>query len=424
MNHEQLNAFAEAIIDSVIQRLLPTFRDISGNFQAGSQSVQALQDQLHRLSAAVDSLERETRNRFHAREDEEDEVALAQSIASQQEELDAELNRVASAAAHHHEAAPPPTANQDRTAATPPSVALLLDPEARLDIKYVSSLVSQNVPVFKTAGSTSDAKQWLNAAWSARETLSKAGQPPAADTLFAASVANRLQGDPHQWYRYTFLKTVSDSTNFSTSTFLSAFEQRFILSRHVQQAIRTQFLDLPSQCAMHRWSLSAAYDRMTQLLELMPADSRTSVPDQITLLMKCVHDDDVRRDANSGEYTSLEEAYQAIQKAIANRSHNRTMCTAKPRPIYQSARSTFKHSTASPEDKGLGRKVRFNVVSGSPPPTPTHYQTPTLAKLTPEERSKCVREGLCFRCREPGHSVSNCPLASSSSKNRNGSARP
>jgi hypothetical protein len=135
---------------------------------------------------------------------------------------------VASGAAHRQQAAQPPTAPQSRTAATPPSIALLLDPNARLDIKYVSSLVSQNVPVFKTAGSTSDAKQWLNAAWSARETLSKAGQPPAADTLFAASVANRLQGDPHQWYRYTFLKTVGDGTNFSTSTFLSAFEQRFI----------------------------------------------------------------------------------------------------------------------------------------------------------------------------------------------------
>jgi hypothetical protein len=306
MNQDQLNAFAQAITENVIQRLLPTFRDISGNLQAGSQSVQDLQEQLHRLSAAVDSLEREARERTGNQMEDEDPVALAQSIASQQQELDEELDRVASEAAHRQQAPPPPPATQYRTAATPPSVALYLNPRARLDIKYVSSLVSQNVPVFKTAGSTSDAKQWLNAAWSARETLSKAGQPPAADTLFAASVANRLQGDPHQWYRYTFLKSVGDSTNFSTSTFLSAFEQRFILSRHVQQAIRTQFLDLPSQCAMNRWSLSAAYDRMTQLLELMPADSRTSVPDQITLLMKCVHDDDVRRDANSGEYTSLE----------------------------------------------------------------------------------------------------------------------
>jgi hypothetical protein len=38
MNQEQLNAFAEAIIYSVIQRLLPPFHDASGNFLAGSYS--------------------------------------------------------------------------------------------------------------------------------------------------------------------------------------------------------------------------------------------------------------------------------------------------------------------------------------------------------------------------------------------------
>jgi hypothetical protein len=420
MNQDQAAALIEAITENVIQRLLPTFQDISGNFQAGSHSVQTLQEQLHRLSAAVDSMERAARARSQDQVDEDDPIALAQSIASQQQDLDEELDRVASGTAHRHQPppAPPPLATSKRTAATPPPDALLLDPAARLDIKYVSSLVSQNVPVFKTAGSTSDAKQWLNAAWSARETLSKAGQPPAADTLFAASAANRLQGEPHQWYRYTFLKTVSDSGSFSTATFLSAFEQRFILSRHVQQTIRTQFLDLPSQCVANRWSLSAAYDRMTQLLELMPSDSRTSVPDQITLLMKCVLDDDVRRDANSSEYSSLEEAYQAIQKAAANRSHNRTLSTHRPRQTFP-----FKPSLAGSESKGLGKKVRFSGVSGSPPPPSTPFQTPSLAKLTPEERQKCIQEGLCFRCREPGHSVSNCPLANGS-KNRHGSARP
>jgi hypothetical protein len=72
--------------------------------------------------------------------------------------------------------------------------------------------------------------------------------------------------------------------------------------------------------------------------------------------MKCVHDDDVRRDANSGEYTSLEEAYQAIQKAVSNRSHNRTMYSGKPRQSFQSAKLPFKPPAARSEDKGIGRK--------------------------------------------------------------------
>ena len=32
-----------------------------------------------------------------------------------------------------------------------------------------------------------------------------------------------------------------------------------------------------------------------------------------------------------------------------------------------------------------------------------------LKKLTPEEREKCMREGLCLRCRQKGHIARNCP---------------
>jgi hypothetical protein len=35
--------------------------------------------------------------------------------------------------------------------------------------------------------------------------------------------------------------------------------------------------------------------------------------------------------------------------------------------------------------------------------------TATVQKITPEEREKCMREGLCLRCRAKGHMARECP---------------
>ena len=32
----------------------------------------------------------------------------------------------------------------------------------------------------------------------------------------------------------------------------------------------------------------------------------------------------------------------------------------------------------------------------------------SLSKLTPTERARCIKEGLCFHCRKKGHSANKC----------------
>jgi hypothetical protein len=39
-----------------------------------------------------------------------------------------------------------------------------------------------------------------------------------------------------------------------------------------------------------------------------------------------------------------------------------------------------------------------------------------VAKLTPDERKRCIEKGLCFRCRKSGHLSNECPHFPSSGK--------
>lgn len=42
-------------------------------------------------------------------------------------------------------------------------------------------------------------------------------------------------------------------------------------------------------------------------------------------------------------------------------------------------------------------------------PTPMEIGNIELKKLTPEERQRCIKEGLCLRCRQKGHIARDCP---------------
>ena len=55
------------------------------------------------------------------------------------------------------------------------------------------------------------------------------------------------------------------------------------------------------------------------------------------------------------------------------------------------------------------------------PVLPTNAVTmmPKPKKLTEEERAKCIREGRCFSCRQPGHSFPECTVRFYSRSTRN-----
>ncbi|GAB0493809.1 hypothetical protein MMPV_005095 [Pyropia vietnamensis] len=42
-------------------------------------------------------------------------------------------------------------------------------------------------------------------------------------------------------------------------------------------------------------------------------------------------------------------------------------------------------------------------------PVPMDLSSVKVVKLTPEERQRCMREGLCLRCRQKGHLAKDCP---------------
>lgn len=416
MDQATIAALAEHIRQSLFVDFQQHFQALGRDMRSGKEHVDSLTQRLNELAARFDSLERST----HAPEEDVDEIMQTASIATQQaQEFMAEVNGT----------------RTDRDTSRPSATALAS--KGILDIKYVNNLVSQSVPVFKAAGSVVDAKHWVNAALSARETLATARQPQEADSLFASTLANRMQGECHQWYRCTYLPSTTESQR-TTEHLIAAFEQRYILSRSVQQSIRTQFMDLPVTCANNRMSLVAVYDRMTQLLELMPEDTRTSVPDQITILMRCVVDDDVRRDANRDIHATLEDAFQAIQKAIADRTHNKHLRKQKPddkrRPPYNPKGprafgvNGTPGTTPSPQDTAqnlLQPPVFGSLFTPSPPvcpPPPGGSQqsagVPTFNKLTDAERSHCVENGLCFGCKQPGHAYRNCPHRNQSKNSR------
>ena len=64
---------------------------------------------------------------------------------------------------------------------------------------------------------------------------------------------------------------------------------------------------------------------------------------------------------------------------------------------------TPSHRANKPKTNGQNQSSHATPAQG------TNYK-PRLNKLTPEERERCIKLKLCFRCRQPGHMGPDCPV--------------
>ena len=77
--------------------------------------------------------------------------------------------------------------------------------------------------------------------------------------------------------------------------------------------------------------------------------------------------------------------------------------------------NSYHRQTPDPMELQSTRRTRFSARSPFPRRSPSPSPVRRTA-LTPEERQRCIKNGLCFRCRKPGHTVDKCPLSSNRPK--------
>lgn len=106
------------------------------------------------------------------------------------------------------------------------------------------------------------------------------------------------------------------------------------------------------------------------------------------------------------------------RKASSGNSNRPSHSASRPQPMdlgYTASSSRHGRSRSRTSSRASSRSRSPGPRNRSPSAerlNATMSERPRLTTLTPEERERCMRENLCFRCRKPGHPASRCPLAS------------
>ena len=255
-------------------------------------------------------------------------------------------------------------------------------------------------------------------------------------------LSNKLTGAASVWYE----QYDAGNPNHSLDDFLNAFKKRFTGGRKAQTSLRDEFYEI----SKYTGTLEEAYTHMTELLSNLE-DPHKEV-DQITTLRKVIREPTIRLELDRSEPKTLEEAYAAVvNAATAVRSARASATTTnaksnnQPRPqsnqrpgreIFRAQRTSFaprprfNHMHVPPSAMHPAHAASQVHAATAMHPAPTihpsqayappfmsqhmmHAETqeefPRLARLDDDEYRRCQEQGLCFRCRQPGHRSRTCP---------------
>jgi Retrotransposon gag protein len=191
----------------------------------------------------------------------------------------------------------------------------------------------------------------------------------SSDEQKLAIAVTYLTGSAHEWYIGT--KMLTDSPVLTFSGFCQSISKRFNPADKARAA-RDKLAKWRQLKSVHVYSQS-----FLEIILDIPKITEDEKIDRYSRGLKT----SIWEELCTHNYTSLDELMNDAERVEA----------AKWRK--------YQHS---PSDQGVPRGASNSI------PTPMELGAVIVGKLTPEEREKCLRLGLCLRCRKPGHMAKEC----------------
>ena len=226
------------------------------------------------------------------------------------------------------------------------------------------------------------------------------GTPPSQYSQFAISY---FREQARVWY--SSWSPEEKVRNSDWNRFKSTLLTRF---RPVDQA-RTARIQLST---IRQTSSVAAYN--TAFITVIQYIHDMSVADQLHHYMSGLKDQVVEK-LITIDFDSLDASMNcAVRIDALTYAHRRT---APSGSNNHGQRNTYanRHGNNRPAVQVNNVHAVADGTTSDEDAAPATVNVVRIGKLTPEQRTKLMREGRCFRCREPGHMSNMCPRNTQSS---------